>query len=96
MRYEITVEDSGCSPTLPGKDKLEVGDIVSLTTRKNKTTHTFIVVKIDHKEIDVCGECDIDMAGRCICINDRDKYDSSCAAPGRCVFRLLDKIMESL
>ena len=97
MKYEITLKDSECSPMLPGKGKLELGDIVSVTNSKNKTTHTFIVVDIDHTEVDICEECDVDMVGGCISVRTGDsKYASECAAPGKCVFRSMDKIMENL
>ena len=99
MKYEITVKDNECSPMVPGTCKLESGDIVLVTDRKNKTTHTFIVVEIDHTGVnaDICGECDVNMAGRCIIVRTgANSYDSGCAAPDKCVFRSIDKMMENL
>lgn len=97
MKYEITLKDSECSPMLPGTSKLELGDIVSVTDNKNKTTHTFIVVDIKRKEVDVCEECDADRLVGCISVGVKgNRYDTQCAAPTKCVFKSLDSIMESL
>lgn len=97
MKYEITIKDSDCLPMLPGKGKLELGDIVSVTDRKNNTANTFMVVHIGNKEIDICAECDADMIAGCISVHvEGNRYDSQCAAPVRCVFRSIDKIMENL
>ena len=97
VKYEITIKDSECLPLLPGKGKLELGDIVSVTDRKNSTTNTFMVVHIGNTELDICAECDAQMAGACIGVHvEGHRLDSECAAPGRCGFRSIDKIMESL
>lgn len=97
MKYDIIVKDSECSPMLPGNGKLELGDMVSVTDMKNKTTHTFIVAGTNYKEVDACTECDADMVVGCISVRKGDsKYDSECAAPITCVFRSIDKIMERL
>lgn len=98
MRYEIAIKDSECSPTLPYMNKLEIGDMVSVTNLQNNDRHTFIVVEREaNYGADVCDSCDADTSVGCICVRvEGNQFDTQCATRGGCVFRLIDKILEDL
>lgn len=98
MRYEIALKDSDCSPSLPYMDKLAIGDVVSVTNLQNNARHTFIVVEYVAKYgDDVCDGCDADTSVGCISVQVKgNQYETQCAARGKCVFRLIDNILEDL
>ena len=98
MRYERGIKDSECSPSLPYRDELEIGDMVSVTNLQNNDRHTFIVVETgDHYGDNVCDGCDADTSVGCICVRvEGNQFDTQCAARGGCVFKLIDKMLEEL
>ena len=98
MRHEIGLKDSECYPILPYTDRLEMGDMVSVTNLQNNDRHTFIVVwKGDHYADNTCDDCDADTSVWCICVRvEGNQFDTQCAARSGCVFRLIDNILEDL